>query len=136
MNLMGRMRVSKLGPTHDEIDRLRATAPDGPIAVINLLKFMPGPGGKAAYLRYAQAAGGARHPDCEVIHTGPAFHDFGTGEDWDYIIIARYPRFEDFAWSVTQDAWQEDGARHRPEALERTLMIVSPSGDLFADLSA
>ena len=129
--------MPKLGPTPDEIEALRAAAPAGPIAVINLLKLKPGPEGKAAYRRYMEGAGGgARHPDCEIVHAGPAFHDFGTGEDWDYIIIARYPRFEDFAWTVTQDAWQIDGARHRPAALERTLMIVSPSSDLMADFAA
>jgi len=125
--------MSKLGPTRDEIEALRASAPEGPIAVINLLKFKPGPEGKAAYRRYLEGARGATHPDVKVVHAGPAFHDFGAGEDWDYVIIAHYPRFEDFAWAVTQDAWQEDGARHRPDALEKTLMIVSPVGDLATD---
>lgn len=125
--------MSKLGPTREEIEALRASAPEGPIAVINLLKLRPGAEGKAAYRRYLEGAQAAAHPDCRLLHAGPAFHDFGAGEAWDYVIIAYYPRFEDFAWTVTQGAWQHDGARHRPDALEKTLMIVSPAGDIRAD---
>ena len=127
--------ATKLGPTRKEIEALRHKAPAGPIVVINLLKLKAGSAGRAAYRRYLEGARAAAHPDCQVLHAGPAFHDFGTGEDWDYTIIARYPRFEDFAWTVTQDAWQIDGARHRPEALERTLMVVSPAGDLQKDFA-
>jgi hypothetical protein len=125
--------MTKLGPSKEEIERLRPSAPDGPIMVVNLLKFRPGEEGRQAYARYLAGAAGATHPDCRLVHAGPAFHDFGAGESWDYVIIAHYPRFDDFAWSVSQDAWQVDGARHRPDALEKTLMIVTPAGDLRRD---
>lgn len=128
--------MTKLGPTREEIERLRATAPHGPVTVINLLKFRSDPDGRAAYARYLAGAAEATHPDCVLVHAGPAFHDFGAGEAWDYVIIARYPRFDDFAWTVTQDAWQVDGARHRPDALEKTLMIVSSAGDIRRDFPA
>lgn len=128
--------MTKLGPTLEEIERLREQAPDGPIMVVNLLKFRVGAEGRRAYARYLDGAADATHPDCALIHAGPAFHDFGAGEGWDYVIIARYPCFEDFAWTVTQDSWQVDGARHRPDALEKTLMIVTPSGDLRRDFAA
>lgn len=123
----------KLGPTREEIDEWSRTAPEGPVTIINLLKLKPAPGGPAAYLRYLQGAHGSTHPDVEVLHAGPAFHDFGTGEDWDYVIIARYPRFEDFAWAVSSDGWQASAAANRGDALEKTVMIVSPAGDLLAD---
>lgn len=127
--------MTKLGPTREEIEASRAAAPDGPVAIVNLLRFKPGVG-RAGYARYLAGAAGAAHPDCTVLHAGPAFHDCGTGEDWDYVILARYPRFADFADTVAHEAWQVDGARHRPDALERTLMIVSPAGDLRADFGA
>lgn len=125
--------MAKLGPTLEEIEALRAKAPSGPICVVNLLKLKPAPGGRAAYLRYLQGSRAAAHPDCQVVHAGPVFHDFGTGEEWDYVIIARYPRFEDFAYSVTHEAWQRQAADSRPDALERTVMIVTPASDLLAD---
>lgn len=128
--------MPKLGPTREEIAGLRARAPDGPIAVINLLKFQPGTDGLAAYARYMAGARAAAHPDCRILHAGPAFHDFGSGEDWDYVIVAGYPRFADFADTVAHEAWQVDGAQHRPAALQRTLMIVSPASDLAKDFAA
>jgi hypothetical protein len=118
----------KLSPGLEEIEVLRKSAPAGPILVINLLRFRPGDEAKAAYGRYLAKARPAGHPDCEVIHSGPAFHDFGAGEAWDYVIIARYPRFDDFASTVTNAAWI-DAARERPDALDRTLMIVTSAGD-------
>lgn len=130
------MAGMKLGPTPAEIEKLRPNAPEGPVMIVNLLKFRPGEEGRRAYGRYLAGAAGATHPDCELVHADPAFHDFGAGETWDYVIIARYPRFDDFAWSVTQDAWQLDGARHRPDALEKTLMLVTSVGDLRGDFLA
>ena len=125
--------MSKLGPEREEIERLRPDAPPGPIMVVNLLKFRPGAEAPQAYARYLKGAAAATHPDCRLLHAGPAFHDFGAGEDWDYVIIAHYPNFEAFAWTVSQDAWQVDGAQHRPDALERTLMIVTPESDMRRD---
>ncbi|MBG6120097.1 MULTISPECIES: hypothetical protein [unclassified Sphingobium] len=128
--------MPKLGPDLPEIAAMRERAPAGRIAVVNLLKFKPGAEARQAYARYMRHAHPAAHPDCTILHAGPAFHEFGTGEEWDYIIIAGYPCFEDFAATVSHDAWQTDGARHRPDALERTLMIVSPASDLSRDFPA
>jgi len=126
--------MDKLSPTRQEIEALRARAPEGPVLVINLLKFKPGPDALAAYRRYLDLSASARHPDCTVIHIGPAFHDFGSGQDWDYVIIASYPRFADFAWTVTHAAW-ERAARERPAALERTVMLVTSAGNPEVDFA-
>jgi len=123
----------KLGPTLEEIAEWSRKSPEGPVTIINLLKLKPEPGGRAAYLRYLEGAHAASHPDIQLLHCGPAFHDFGSGEDWDYVIIARYPKFADFAWAVSHDDWQASAAANRGDALEKTLMIVSPAGDLRTD---
>lgn len=124
--------MSKLGPTPEEIEAMRSRAPDGPVTIVNLLRMQPGDDGRAAYGRYLRDARSSAHPDVEVLHAGPVFHDFGAGDDWDYVIIARYQRFDDFAATVGSDAWQH-AARHRTAALQATLMIVSPVGDLPTD---
>lgn len=121
---------SKLTPTPAEIDALRNTVPPGPVTIVNLLKFKPGSAARAAYRRYMEGARPASNPDMDIVFAGPAMADVGGGEDWDYVIISRYRQFDDFARTVTHPAYQTDAAAHRPDALEKTVMIVSREGDL------
>jgi len=127
--------AAKLSPTPEEIEAMRKQAPHGPITVVNLLKMRDGADAPIAYRRYLADTAHAHAPNCEVIHARPAFHDFGAGEAWDYVIIARYDRFEDFAVTVASGAWQHS-ARHRPEALETTITPVTSAGDLASDFGA
>ena len=124
----------KLTPTVEEIDALRATAPEGPVIIVNLLKLKPGADAKAAYMAYSQATAPARDPNMEIVYAGAALKDVGGGEDWDYVIMARYLAFEDFARVVTHPAYQGEAASHRPAALERTIMLITwpmTSADFF-----
>lgn len=114
----------KLTPTVEEIDALRKTMPPGPVVIVNLLKFKP-EGGREAYVRYMKAASKASYPGVEILYTGVARKDVGGGEDWDYVILARYPNFEEFAKAVTHPAYQIDADSHRPAALEKTIMMVT-----------
>ncbi|MBV9994784.1 MAG: hypothetical protein JO127_06190 [Caulobacteraceae bacterium] len=122
--------MPRLTPDPVEIERLRKSAPAGPVLIVNLLKFKPGPEGRAAYQRYLDAS--RQVPSAaEVIHSGPAFADVCDGaETWDHVIIARHPTFEAFAATVTHPDWQGSAASHRPEALERTIMLVTSAGPL------
>ena len=120
----------KLTPTPEEIESLSQRIGSGPVTIVNLLKFRDGEAGRAAYRRYMTASRPASSPRVEILYAGRAIADVGGGEDWDYIIIARYPDFADFAGTVTHPAYQVDAAAHRPEALEKTVMIVSREGPL------
>lgn len=117
----------KLTPTLEQIEQLRKTAPAGPIVITNLLRFKPN-GGREAYAAYLRAAKAANVDHDiqgpEVIFVGQAVEDVGTGELWDYVIIARYPCFEDFARVVSNPAYQET-EETRQRALDRTIMLVT-----------
>ena len=119
----------KLTPTIEEIDALRKTIPRGPVVIVNLLKFKPGTG-REAYRRYMAAARPASFPGVEILYAGAAWRDVGTGEDWDFVILARYPDFENFAATVTHPTYQVDAAAHRPAALEKTIMMVTQPANL------
>lgn len=118
------MIIDKLSPTDEEMADLAKRPPAGQIVIINLLKFKPGPGARAAYDSYMEGARGASHPQIEILHAGPALADVGMGSDWDYTIIARYPDFAAFASVVTSPVWRA-ADKHREQALERTVMIVT-----------
>jgi len=130
----GRRAINRISPDLAEIEQLRRQAPEGPVVIINLMKFKPGAEGMAAYQRYLDSARDPGLP-VEVIHAGPAFADVcDTGEQWDYAIVARWPSFAAFADGISSPRWQA-AAAHRPAALERTLMVVSPAGPLPAGTS-
>lgn len=116
--------MAKLTPTVEEIEALRKTIPPGPVVIVNLLKFKP-EGGREAYVRYLQEASRASYPGVEIVYAGNAVRDVGGGEDWDYVIIARYPDFDKFAAAVTAKEYQVDADAHRPAALEKTIMMVT-----------
>jgi hypothetical protein len=123
--------MTKLTPTLEELEEMRASAPDGPVVIVNLLKFKPGQAARDAYTRYLQAASKAADPNVEILYTGAALGNVGTGESWDFTIIARYRRFDDFVRVVVSSAYQQDAASHRDSALERTVMLVTTPRDLF-----
>lgn len=121
--------MNRVSPELAEIARLRSQAPEGPVVIVNMLRFKPGADGPAAYQRYLEAARDPGLP-VEVIHAGPALADLcGAGDRWDYVIVARWPSFAAFADGVSGPGWQA-AAEHRPAALEQTLMVVSGAGPL------
>ncbi|MGE0385382.1 MAG: hypothetical protein AB7Q97_11670 [Gammaproteobacteria bacterium] len=125
----------KLTPTREEIDALRARLAPGPVVIVNLLKFKPGDG-RAAYLRYMHEASRCAYAGTEILYAGAAAGDVGGGEDWDFVIIARYPHYDAFAAVVTDTIYQVDAHAHRPAALEKTIMLVTQPADMaryFAD---
>ena len=121
--------MTKLTPTLEELAALRKTIAPGPVVIVNLLKFKPD-GGRAAYARYMAEASRSAYPGIEILYTGTAAKDVGGGEDWDYVIIARYPDYESFAAAVSDPSYQIDADAHRPAALEKTIMLVTQPASL------
>ncbi|MDH3705058.1 MAG: DUF1330 domain-containing protein [Acidimicrobiia bacterium] len=127
-----------VNPTIESIEALRATHRDGPVHMINLLKFKDvasypdghehaGSTGAEAYNRYGQVAitnviglGGrlvlAATFDASVIGD-PA-------EDWDQIAIVEYPDIDAFFALAGTDGYL-DATEHRTAGLERTRLIAT-----------
>ncbi len=91
---------------YDIIEQMRTADPDEPVVMLNLLKYRdiaePGHGvdgmtGRAAYTVYGQAFAelGPRFGG-EVIWMGRAGHSVIGDEEWDIIILVRYPRRQQF----------------------------------------
>lgn len=120
--------MHKLSPTAAEIRKLQEEAPEGPIVMINLLKFRAD-GGREAYRRYIEVAGeavrsrGAQRP--RVLYAGIVGDDFGDGEDWDFLTLAEYNDYNHYAETMLNPAYQSEAVPIRPEALEKTLFMVS-----------
>ena len=131
---------ASIDPTRDQVRALRDNGRDGPVVMMNLLKFRteaaypPDSGmapcsGKDAYDRYQHAftvAVGAIS-QAEVLYDGPCEQVFigqaGTdATDWDKLLLVRYPSRQHFL-AMMADAGYRDALVHRYAGLERTVLI-------------
>ncbi len=129
-----------IDPTRDQVRALRDHGRDGPVVMMNLLKFretadyppelgMAPSSGKVAYDRYQHAftvAVGAIS-QAEVIYDGPCEQVFigqaGTeATDWDKLLLVRYPSRQHFL-AMMADAGYREALVHRYAGLERTVLI-------------
>jgi uncharacterized protein (DUF1330 family) len=111
-------------PNVDQFQAL-ATAPDeGPVVMLNLLKFKAG--GEDAYLRYGDTAlqmvterGG------KVLWLGRAQQVLigDPGQDWDVVALVQYPSRAAFIEMVSSPDYLEAHA-HREEGLARTVVLA------------
>jgi uncharacterized protein (DUF1330 family) len=96
-------QVEKVDPTPEDIQRLLAEGGDGPIVMLNLLRYAEA-GGRETYAEYAAKAqpfldgvGGELlyAGDCKVAVVAPAAHE------WDTILLVRYPSVQAFMEMVS-----------------------------------
>lgn len=127
-----------IDPTGARIRDLRDNGPDGPVVMLNLLKFRavadypeghPGAGvtGEAAYARYealftrelADVSGAV------PLYNGPVMRVLVGSEadgDWDRMLIVRYPSRQHFLAMMANETYRA-GLVHRYAALERTILV-------------
>jgi len=129
-----------IDPTGDQVRNLRDNGPDGPVVMLNLLKFRKeaiypdGSGyapcsGKEAYDRYQHAftvTVGAIS-NASVVYDGPAetlvIGQAGAPEaDWDKVLLVRYPSRKHFLAMMADETYR-DALLHRYAGLERTVLI-------------
>lgn len=129
-----------IDPTADQVRFLRDHGRDGPVVMLNLLKFRkdaaypadsgePAMSGEAAYKRYQTAfTETVGHiSQAEVLYDGPTEQVFiglaGTPEtDWDKVLLVRYPSRQHFL-GMMADATYREALRHRYAGLERTVLL-------------
>ena len=114
-------------PTVERLNALRDEVAPGPVVMLNLLKFNA-PDGLAAFGRYgAITAPLIEAAAAKVLYAGqagPAIASHESG-DWDMVILVEFPSIDAFVTMVGGDTYQNEAAPIRPEALERTLWMVS-----------
>lgn len=127
-----------IDPTGARIKDLRDNGPDGPVVMLNLLKFKPladypeghpdaGISGAEAYARYEElfirTVGAVSQ--AEPLYDGPAMRILAGAEadaDWDRMLIVRYPSRHHFLAMMADETYR-DGLVHRYAALERTVLL-------------
>lgn len=122
--------MSTIVPNPEALQTFVTSSDEGPVVMLNLLKFKPD-GGAEAYGRYAEAVqklvekrGG------RILYAGRAQELLVGEETWDSIVLVEYPSRKVFLDMVTSAEYQ---AVHgdREAGLERTVLYATKPGGLF-----
>ena len=128
---------SSIDPTADQVRALRDAGPDGPVVMLNLLKFRVQANypagsphapcsGAEAYSRYQTAfvetVGDVS--SAEVVWEGKIDRTFigDPSLDWDKCLLVRYPSRQHFLAMMANPTYR-DALEHRYAGLERTLLM-------------
>lgn len=92
--------------------------------MLNLLKFKK-EGGQEAYFRYIKDSGPyVRKVGAEALYFGKANELLYGTEEWDVVMLVRYPSREAFLQMVNDPGYREVH-KLREQALERTVLYAT-----------
>jgi uncharacterized protein (DUF1330 family) len=122
--------VSAIRPNRDQLQQFLAAPDDGPVVMLNLLKFARAAGdgsggGEQAYREYGDAVvtmieerGG------KVLWLGRADQVLiGATDQWDSVVLVQYPSRKAFI-EMTSTPEYERAHEHRAAGLEATVVIA------------
>ena len=121
--------MGKINPVAEEVRAFAESAPSGPVAMLNLMRFKPDVDPEVFFAELAKLnAPFLERAKAEVLYRGQAGPDFIGGETWDVAILVQYPSFAAFSNLVTDPAWVQTAGALRQRSLEDAKLIVtSPS---------
>lgn len=98
-----------IDPRGKDLKRYLAEDPGGPVVMLNLLRFNEG--GRDAYARYAAALNETFLPryGAEVLYAGDGATTLvaESGQDWDAVLLVRYPTRQAFSQMVADPEYQQ-----------------------------
>ena len=115
---------SAITPNLDQFQALAAAPDEGPVVMLNLLKFKEG--GADTYLRYGDAAiGMVEERGGRVLWSGRAEQVLigDPAADWDVVVLVEYPSRAAFIEMVSSPEYLEAHA-DREAGLERTIVVA------------
>ena len=106
--------MSRLVPSTAAMDALAALPDDGPVVMLNLLRFKPD-GGAKAYAQYSRdflellAEAGGR-----LLYTGKAEQSLVGKDEWHHVALVEYPNRRAFLDTMQSEAYKR--IHHNREA--------------------
>lgn len=94
-------------PSGADLKNLLDEGPDGPVVMLNLLRFAPE--GRSLYEEYTRKAGPLlQRYGAEVLHAGDGATPLVAeeGQDWDAVLVVRYPDRQAFARMVADPEYR------------------------------
>ena len=111
-------------PNLDQFQALAASPDEGPVVMLNLLKFKPG--GEESYLRYGDAAKDmVEERGGRLLWSGRAQQVLigDPNADWDVVVLVEYPSRKAFMEMVSSPEYLQAHA-DREAGLERTVVVA------------
>lgn len=116
------MKLNHVEGSPDQIKAFMALPIEGPIHMLNLLRFKKD-GGRASYAKYsAHTVPLVEKRGGKVVYAAEGKATVIGGENWDSIFIVEYPSREAFIDMITSQEYQS-GAHLRHEALEDSRLV-------------
>ena len=117
-----------IDPRGAALKRLMQEDPGGPVVMLNLLRFRAD--GRESYARYADALGNrflARY-GAEVLYAGEGSTVLAAepGQEWDMVLLVRYPSREAFSRMVADPEYQEVTHLRSEALVEAVLQATVP----------
>ena len=117
-----------IDPTGRSLKEFLATDPDSPVVMLNLLRFAEG--GRESYERYAEALRTTFLPryGAEVVYAGDGASPLVAeeGQDWDMVLLVRYPDRRAFSRMVADPEYQEVTHLRTDALVEAVLQPTTP----------
>jgi uncharacterized protein (DUF1330 family) len=120
-----------IDPTGKDLKRYLQEDPGGPVVMLNLLRFRVG--GRESYERYAAALETTFLPKygAEVLYAGDGSTPLvaESGQDWDAVLLVRYPSRSAFSQMVADPDYQEVTGLRSGALQEAVLQATVPWTD-------
>ena len=118
-----------IDPRGADLKRLLQEDPGGPVVMLNLLRFRPD--GRESYSRYAKALGDRflERYGAEVLYAGQGSTVLVAepGQEWDMVLLVRYPNREAFSRMVADPEYQEVTHLRSEALVEAVLQATVPA---------
>jgi len=113
----------------EEFRKFKKSEDQGPVVMLNLLKFKPD-GGAQRYGRYAsQVEKMVTDRGGKTVYAGLAGELLTGSEEWDAVLLVRYPSRQAFLDMIKSAEYQK-AHKDREAALERAVLYETRPGDL------
>ena len=113
-----------------DVEAMAVLDPDGPVVMLNLLRFAPG-GGQASYMSYVSENSAVwQRYGAEVLYAGvghPALVA-DPGQQWDAVAIVRYPSRRAFLEMVRDPEYLANEHLRTKALTESVLQPTTPLG--------
>ena len=115
-------------PRGTDLKRYLQEDPGGPVVMLNLLRYAEG--GRESYAQYAEALRSTFLPRYggEIIYAGDGSTALvaGPGQDWDAVLLIRYPTRQAFSRMVADPEYQQVTALRTRALTEAVLQATTP----------
>jgi len=116
--------MPSISPTKAQLEQLNTIPDDGPLVMVNLLRFKTEEG-KALYGEYAQQTREIlQRIGAKVLYYGTDSQTFIGDDTWDVILLVQYPSRSVFVQMITDPEYLA-GSEYRTRALEDSRLYIT-----------